>query len=321
MSFISTPPRRKTVVGKPAFVVKLALKIRYRPAASWEQPLDRPQINVIFEGPAIDSGVSVHDLNEVLNGLQDAVRLMVAHLSGAKTRGRPPEWLRRQSALRLQAVFPGSFGAALSLSPPDRPSAAENYGAQAMDAIFSWGAADNPDLPDLVVNRLNDIGTRMSPEIRMIRFDDPSSDRQFTIARTPRQRQPAPPRQHEIVEAMALLYGRLLEVNWNAGTAQLHSYDAPIVALRFESSLNESMRLLATRFVKVTGNAYSADGEQWNTVAVHEISDEPSEIDDFYARPPKVFDPAQATGFYQHDANDPVDINEFILTIHQGRDL
>lgn len=280
-----------------------------------------PQINVIFEGPATDRGVSVHDLNEVLNGLQDAVRLMAAHLSGAKTRGRPPEWLRRQSALRLQAVFPGSFGAALTLSSHDRPSAAANYGEQAMDAIFNQGAADNPDLPDSVVDRLNNIGTRVSPEIRMIRFDDPSSDRQFTIARTHRQRQPAPPPRPEIVETMALLYGRLLEVNWNAGTAQLHSYAAPIVALRFESNLNENMRQLATRFIKVTGNAYSADGEKWDTVAVHDISDEQSEIDDFYARPPKVFDPAQATGFYQHDANDPIDINEFIHTIHQGRDL
>ena len=279
------------------------------------------QINVIFEGPATDSGVSVHDLNEVLNGFQDAVRLTAAHLSGAKTRGRPPEWLRRQSALRLQAVFPGSFGATLSLSPPDRPFAAENYGAQAVDAIFNWGAADNPELPDFVVNRLNNIGSRVSPEIHMIRFDDPSSDRQFTIARTHRQLPPAPPPRPEIVETMALLYGRLLEVNWNAGTAQLHSYDAPIIALQFDANLNENMRQLATRFVKVTGSAYSADGEKWDTVAIHEISDEPSEIDDFYARPPKVFAPAQATGFYQHDANDPVDINEFILTIHQGRDL
>ena len=280
-----------------------------------------PQINVIFEGPATDRGVSVHDLNEVLNGLQDAVRLMAAHLSGAKTRGRPPEWLRRQSALRLQAVFPGSFGATMALSSHDRPSAAANYGEQAMDAIFNQGAADNPDLPDSVVNRLNDIGARVSPEILMIRFVDPPSDRQFTIARTHRQRQPAPPPRPEIVETMALFYGRLLEVNWNAGTAQLHSYAAPIVALRFDANLNENMRQLATRFVKVIGSAHSADGEEWGTVSVHTISAEQSEIDDFYARPPKVFDPAQATAYYRQDDNDPVDIKEFIHTIHQGRDL
>lgn len=279
------------------------------------------QINIIFEGPDTRNGVSVNDLHEVLNGFQDAVRLMAAHLAGAKTRGRPPEWLRQQSALRLQAVFPGSFGATLAFSPHYNPSAAANYGEQAMDSIFSWGADPNHDLPDDVVNRLNDIGSKLSPEIRMIRFGHSSSDRQFTIARTYRRQQPARPRRREIAETTALLYGRLLEVNWNAGTAQLHSYGAPIVALRFDANLNENMRQLATRFVKVTGRARIADGDAWVDVAVHTISAEWSEIDDFYARPPQIFDPSQATGFYRQDDDDPVDIKEFIHTMHKGRDL
>ncbi len=280
------------------------------------------QITVIFEGPDTQNGVSVHDLNETLNGLQDAVRLMAAHLAGSKTRGRPPEWLRRQSSLRLQAVFPGSFGAALTL-PSDNPSAVENYGERAMDAIFSWGADANPDLPDSVINRLNDISSKLSPEIRTIRFGDSSGGRQFTIDRTHRQRQPTRPRRQENAETTARLHGRLLEVDWSRGTAQLHSYGAPVVALRFDASLNENMRQLATRFVRVTGAARAADGEEWGTVAVHEIADELSEIDDFYARQPKTFNPAQATGFYrQQDDNDaPVDIKEFIRVIHEGRDL
>ena len=281
---------------------------------------DAAQITVIFEGPDTQNGVSIHDLNETLNGLQDAVRLMAAHLAGAKTQGRPPEWLRRQSSLRLQAVFTGSFGAALTL-PHYGPSAAENYGEQAVDAIFGWGADASRDLPDSVVNRLNDIGLKLSPELRMIRFGDAFSGRQFVIHRTQRQRQLVRPRRQGNAETTALLHGRLMAVNWNSGTAELHSYGAPVVALRFDANFNETMRQLATRFVKVTGVARVADGAEWGTVAIDEIAAEPSEIDDFYARPPKTFDPAQAIGFYRQDDDDAVDINELIRVIHEGRDL
>lgn len=279
------------------------------------------QITVIFAGPDTQNGVSVHDLHETLHGLQDALRLMAAHLAGYEARGRLPEWLRRQSALRLQAVFPGSLGITLTLPSPDSPSAAANYGEQAVDAIFNWGADDNPNLPARVVNRLNDIGLKLSPEIHTIRFGDPSGGRQFVIHRTQRQPTPARPRRQETAETTALLYGRLLAVDWNAGTAQLHSYGAPAVALRFEANLNENMRQLATRFVRVTGAARAADGEEWGTVTIREIAAEPSEIDGFYARPTKAFDPAQATGFYRQDDDDPVDIREFIRIIHEGRDL
>lgn len=282
---------------------------------------DAAQITVVFEGPDTQNGVSVHDLHETLNGLQDAVRLMAAHLAGAKTQGRPPEWLRRQSSLRLQAVFAGSFGAALTLPSHHSPAAVANYGEQALDAIFDWGADGNPGLPDSVVNRLNAIGSKLSPEIGMIRFGDSAGGRQFTIGRTQRQRRPAIPRRQGNAETTARLHGRLMAVNWNRGTAELHSYGAPVVVLRFDANFNETMRQLATRFVKVTGVARVADGEEWGTVAIDEIAAEPSEIDDFYARRPKTFDPAQAIGFYRQDDDDAVDIKEFIRFVHEGRDL
>ena len=95
------------------------------------------EITVVFEGPAADAGVSVADLNEVLKRLQTAVRLTASHLAGVGMTGRPPEWLRGQIALRLQSVFPGSFGAVLALPEPDFSTAAGNgYGARALDAIL-----------------------------------------------------------------------------------------------------------------------------------------------------------------------------------------
>ena len=84
-----------------------------------------------------------------------------------------------------------------------------------------------------------------------------------------------------------LLYGRLLEIDWKNGTAQLHNYGEKPVDLRFPASLNEAMRELATRYVKVRGAEASNDQDERETVTVREIVAERSVIDDLYAREPK----------------------------------
>ena len=121
--------------------------------------------------------------------------------------------------------------------------------------------------------------------------------------------------------AAASLYGRLLEINWQNGTAQLHRYGEAVVPLRFASGLNETMRELATRYVAVRGEGHITAQDEWATVAVREIVAEPSEIDAFYARPARAFDPQQAAIFYEDDPDDPVDIDEFIRVIYEGRDV
>ena len=118
-----------------------------------------------------------------------------------------------------------------------------------------------------------------------------------------------------------LLHGRLREVNCDQGTAELHNYGAPAIALRFEAGWNETMRQLATRYVKVRGSGrYNANDER-ETVTVREVVAERSAIDDLRAREPKIFDPDKATVFYQHDAGDPIDIAKFIRVIYEERDL
>ena len=279
------------------------------------------QITVIFEGPAMDDGVSVADLNETLKRLQTAVRLMASHLAGVEPRGRPREWLRRQSSLRLMAVFPGSFRASLAL--PDVRYGEENYGAQALDAILELDENAGRRLPPRVANSINDIGRSLSSDVWQVTLADPAGRRQVVIDRARRPPRPARvPHNPPITAAMeALLYGRLLEVNWQNGTAQLHRYGESIVPLQFESGLNETMRQLATRYVAVRGEGRITTRDEWGTVAIREIVAEPSEIDAFYARPPRAFDPQQAAGFYRDDADDPVDIAEFVRGIYEGRDL
>ena len=285
------------------------------------------QITVIFEGPAADAGVSVADLNETLKRLQTAIRMMALHLAGMEMHGRPPEWLSQQTSLRLMTVFPGSFGASLALSPPPpdvRGAGVVNYGAKALDAILESDGSAVSLLPDEVARSINDIGRSLSSDVWRVTLSDPAGRRRVAINRTrhtsrrPRPKSPNPP----MTAAMeALLYGRLLEINWQNGTAQLHRYGEPIVPLQFESGLNETMRQLATRYVAVRGEGRITTQDKWVDVAIREIVAEPSEIDAFYARSPRAFDPQQAAGFYQDDAADPVDITEFVKDIYEGRDL
>ena len=280
------------------------------------------EITVVFEGPAADAGVSVADLNEVLKRLQTAVRLTASHLAGVGMTGRPPEWLRGQTALRLQSVFPGSFGAVLALPEPGFPAADNRYGTRALDAILDWDENRNGLLPPQVVDSVNAIGRNLSPEVRQVRLGDRANGRQVVIKRAGRRRGPSPPPvPPATTPAAASLYGRLLEINWQDGTAQLHRYGETVVPLRFEAGLNETMRELATRYVAVRGEGRITAGDEWAMVAVREVVAEPSEIDAFYARPGRAFDPQQAVSFYRDDPDDPVDIDEFIRIVQEGRDL
>lgn len=279
------------------------------------------EINIIFEGPEMDAGVPLEDLNRTLRDVQRAVRLMASHLAGVGTRGRPPEWLRRQSSLWLRNALPGSFGAALVL--PDRESLAddENYGAEALDAILGW-RGDDHSLPEEVIKCLNDIASGLSPHVQQVRLGDPyDRERNVVIGRKPRERRRIPPILPTDKQTEALLYGRLLEVNWSDGTAQLHRYGEKPVALRFDSSLYEAMHELATRYVKVIGIGSFNRDDEWETITVHEITAERSELDAFRARDPNIFDPGRATSYYRHDDDDPIDIEEFIRVIYESRDV
>ena len=279
------------------------------------------QINVVFEGPEPGEGVPLQDLNKTLQSVQRAVRLMAAHFAGVGTQGRPPEWLRLQSSLWLRNVFPGSFGATLALSPSESWAGDENYGVEALDAILGWDGHDD-SLPVPVVESLNAIGTNLSSNVQQVQLGDPyDKGRSVVIRRKPRERRRIPTVLPRDIQTDALIYGRLLEVNWSDGTAQLHRYGEKPVALRFDSRLYGAMHQLATRYVKIIGIGSFNRDDEWETITVHEITAEHSEIDAFRAREPKIFDPARATSYYRHDDGDPIDIEEFIRVIYEGRDV
>ena len=78
------------------------------------------QLCITFEGPRVrEDGLTVDGFVAALEGIQDAMRMTVEHLGDREPGpGRPPNWVRNQSVLRLAATRNGSFVAELTLAPP-----------------------------------------------------------------------------------------------------------------------------------------------------------------------------------------------------------
>ena len=124
-----------------------------------------------------------------------------------------------------------------------------------------------------------------------------------------------------VLDESALVEGRLMEVNWAYGTAELHYIPQRVVPLRFDSALNDDMRRLATQYVEIRGRGRFNDNDEWDIIYVEQITDtqswsEPFDLEAFRNDPnPKIFDPEKVV-----TVSEPFDVDEFIRIIREGRD-
>lgn len=277
------------------------------------------RLDITFEGPRVDeAGVPMSDLRAVVEHTEAALRAMLLHMAGSSEgRGRPPEWVRQQSSLRLIGTSPGSLRANFLLAPAAKGQAPVNTGQEALDAILgSQGPAD-PSLPDPVRGHLGRIGTGLSDDVSVILLGGANGRTPLRIERARRSEQP-----QRAAEEPAVLHGLLLEVNWERHTAQLHEPYGPdpYVRLRFDPDLDDDMRRLATQYVTVRGSGRFGDDDHWVSVHVEDIEGdrsmrEPFDREAFLNDPnPRIFDPAEAVR-----ASEPFDVDEFIRVIREGR--
>ncbi len=125
-----------------------------------------------------------------------------------------------------------------------------------------------------------------------------------------------------ILDESALVEGRLMEVNWACGTAELHFIPQRVVPLRFDPALNDDMRRLATQYVEIRGRGRFNDNDEWDIIFVEQITStrswsEPFNLDAFRNNPnPKIFDSEKVV-----TVSEPFDVDEFIRVIHEGRDV
>ena len=275
------------------------------------------ELYVTFEGPQISEQgvVPVDALVSALQGVQDALQLMVEHLSEYQRKpGKPPKWIKEQSSLQLAATRPGSFVAALTLgSTAIWSEEMVSYGEQAFHALQRWDGEDT-SLPKTVVTRLRRLPNNLPPNVRLW-LGDSEAPKRVEIRRRGWVMRPTPEAEQ------ALIYGWLKMVNWDKRTAQLHRYRDRYVLLRFDSAMDEEMRRLATRFVEVRGGGFINENDQWQWVWVDEIfetrsTSKPFDMEAFLNDPnPKVFDPETVV-----TASEPFDVDEFIRAIREGRD-
>ncbi|MDE0268368.1 MAG: hypothetical protein OXI96_04940 [Acidimicrobiaceae bacterium] len=294
--------------------------------------MDARTLSVTFEGLRIDGGVPLEDLQKTFQHLQNAVRITVEHLSGnhSPRQGHSSNMTRQASHLRLRGTTPGSLVAELALAPPMEGRLFDDFdddvGQHALEAILSYnGDADGsvpPDgdadglVPPAAVDQLRSIGSDLSSEVNSVWLGDSLDKRRVRLERRNRS-----PRSSAPIET-AVLYGWLREVNWERRTAQLHDNAGGYVALRFDAAFDDEMVRLATQHVKISGSGRFNKHGVWTTVTVDTIHgtrswDKPFDLNSLIEQSSgKVFDPeAMIT------TGEPFDVEAFIDTIHQGRDM
>ena len=282
----------------------------------WREGALTNKLSITLDGPGVaDGSVSVPTLVAALDGAQDAMRLMVAHLGDRERRpGRPPQWVREQSGLRFVGTHAGSLVADLELEPPPSGQAyLDDYGARALAAIQAWDGTEDSTLPRAVTDRLYDAAFAL-PEDVQVWLGSTDDRRRVEIKRRP-------PQSRRSETEKALLYGWLREVSWDKRTAQLHDYAGEYVRLRFDGVLDDQMLRLATQYMEVRGVGRFDKHDEWTSVHVEQLSEtrsgsEPFDLDASLNDPnPKLFDPNDVV-----TASEPFDVDEFLRGIYEARD-
>ncbi len=276
---------------------------------------------VTFEGPHVgEDGVPLEDMQAALGHVLRAFRHMVDHLRGGEDRPGPPaEPMRRSGLLRQGAPSAGSVEAELVLSAESDNGQPLADHCLAVERLLGWredlgGAGDQ--FPPIVVEELAAIGSDLSSAVSAVRLADPVSGRCLEL----RRKEVAEPPGDQIEDAS--LHGWLKEVNWHDRTAQLHEGDGTRLPLCFDATLDWEMLRLAMSYVKIRGRATFEDDDSVKMFHVERISGtrscrEPSDLEAFLNDPsPKIFDPDDLV-----TASEPFDVDEFLRTIYEGRNV
>ena len=115
----------------------------------------------------------------------------------------------------------------------------------------------------------------------------------------------------------ALMYGRLADLDAEEGTAVLSAYWDCRVPLRLSAAMVGQALKLKHEFVKVTGQGWLDENDQWIAVEVEEIGlpEPPRSVEEILNDPnPKLFDPDTVIR-----ASEPFDVDEFLRVIYEGR--
>lgn len=117
-------------------------------------------------------------------------------------------------------------------------------------------------------------------------------------------------------------HGRILEVDWKDGTAELHT-PTGVIRMEFAEDRAEDLRRFATRYVEVKGVADLTEHGDIRALAVETI--ESALDDDSFWHPRSLAELIRAQGIRPYtfpeplDDGDPFDVDEFLAMIFGER--
>ena len=119
-------------------------------------------------------------------------------------------------------------------------------------------------------------------------------------------------------KALRTVCGRILEVDWRDGTAELHT-PAGVIRMEFAEDRAEDIRRFATRYVEVRGRAGLTEDGDIRALTVETI--EATLDDDSFWHPLSLAELIRAQGirpytFPEPLDDDPFDVDEFLAAIY-----
>ncbi len=205
---------------------------------------------------------------------------------------------------------------------------ARDYESAAINTMKTYGYSDGVKVPGVGIFRLRwlDDGMRVLEEISEL-------PRYVYEAGPVRQQDAAPDPSKGKLETEAdssdlpddgpaSVSGRLMEVNWANGTAELHQYLDKVIPLRFGPELRDEMRRYATYYIQVKGQGRFNEYDMWAAIQVEEVIwtnpfAGPPSLEELLNNPnPKIFRSEEII-----KTSEPFDVDEFARMVREERDL
>ena len=171
---------------------------------------------------------------------------MIRHQHALLTGHRPPyPALLSASALRLAAIDAGSRSVMLEIAGPVALGELGDAPRDGLTALLSNAVADIGSLPREVAFPLRQIAERLPDGIDAVAIAGPAGMPTLKLTREVFADGP-------VQRGTVRCYGRLQEVNWSRGTAEL---DSPVgkTLLVFPGTLAEKMHEAGNRYLEVVG--------------------------------------------------------------------
>jgi hypothetical protein len=256
-------------------------------------------IKTTFEGPDIGPGwVPVPDLLAVLDGLQNAIVIVVEDLWGRRHKPGPvPSEIQRQATLQFGDVQVGSFGATLTLRAPKRHEP-EMFDIQpeAIDRLLT-GIEDQvagrvPDLPGEARRHIETLAARIRrTEDRLILEGGRARKKVVISAETvaPSELLPQAPEARKI-----RVTGRLLEIDYKDRSAEVWDPLGQMTRIRFTEDQREQVDAARQLQVAVEGRLEVAPSGKSGAITLELL--EPVRVDDRFWRAPSIAELAAEQG-------------------------